>query len=340
MEWLYATAGTLLVVAAIVDAVAHTIALRGGGPAAKRLGSLLWRFILLSQNRPWFPRLAAAAGPIILLCTFLLWSLMLWGGWALIFSSDHSAIVNSTDGTAAGAWDRLYYAGFVLTTLGIGDYVPRGSLFQALSVIAAGMGFFLITLFVTYVLSVVSAVTFKRALAFDILSLARTPEQLVIRSWQDGRFRSLEQYFLNVSRDLVTLSQQHLAYPALHFFRSVDTTGSPGVAVAVLDEALTLIEHGVAPEHRPNPLLLRAVRDSIRQLADTVTSSDHHGLDAPPLPNFAALQAAGIPTISEDEFRQQLQGLAERRSMLNALLHYDGRSWASTRNNDNHPDRL
>ncbi len=330
MMWGFGLTGALLVSVALWDAIAHTIVLRGGGPIARRLGESIWRLVILTRHWRWFPRLAPMAGPFILLSAFLVWSLLLWIGWTLIFLADPQGIVKGATSAAASAWDRLYYSGFVLTTLGIGDYEPRSALFQILTVISAGMGFFSITLFVTYLLSVLNAVVFKRSLAFDILSLARTPEQLVIRAWQDGRFRSLEQYMLATSSDLVALSQKHLAYPTLHYFHTTDPKGSPGVAVTVLDEALTLLSYGVAEGHRPDRLLMRSVRESSLQLADTVTYGRGCAGEraAPPAPSLAALREAGVPTVSDGDFARDIETLAVRRAKFAALVHYEGRDWA------------
>lgn len=331
MAWLYFALGALLVLGALIDAVSHTIALRGGGPLARRLGNLLWQGVLRQQHRAWFGPLTTLAGPLILLLTFSLWSLLLWAGWSLIFLADHSGIVDSTTGQAAGVWDRIYYAGFAITTLGIGDYVPRTALYQILTAVAAGLGFFLITLFVTYLLSVLSAVVFKRSLALNVIGLAGTPERLVIDAWHSGRFRSLEQYCLSISKEWVTLSQQHLAYPALHFFRTRHRSGSPSVAAAVMDESLTLLEYGVAPEHRPDPLILRGVRHGIEQLADSVMVNLKRPPEPPPIPSLDALRAAGVPTVDDQAFREAVQNLENRRATLRGLLRYEGRDWDALR---------
>lgn len=329
MSWLLGALGALLVGGALIDAVLHTVALRGGGPLARRLGNLLWRAILQQRRMPWFDTLSALGGPIILLLTFLVWSLMLWIGWSLIFSADPTAIVKGATQLPADGVDRAYYAGFVITTLGIGDFEPRTELFQILSVLAAGMGFSLITLFVTYLLSVLAAVVFKRSLALDVLGLAESPEKLVIEAWRSDRFETLAQYYLNNGKDWVTLSQQHLAYPALHFFRTRHRSGSPSVAAALVDDSLTLLECAVAPDHRPNPLVLRSVRHGIGQLAESVASSAERQAPIPPAPSLAALRDAGVPTVDDATFEKALHELAERRATLHGLLHFEGRDWGA-----------
>lgn len=334
MSWLYATLGTVLVVGALLDAVIHTIALRGGGPLARRLGNGVWRAILALRHRRGFDTLSVMAGPGILLLTFALWSLMLWAGWSLIFLADPTGIVNGTTKVAANTVERIYYAGYVMTTLGIGDYVPKTAIYQILSGLAAGLGFALITLYVTYLLSVLSAVVSKRSLALDVLGLAASPEQLVIDAWNSGRFQSLEQYYLNISKEWVTLSQQHLAYPALHFFRTRHRTSSPSVAAALVDESLTLLQHGVAPEHRPNSLVLKGVRHGIQQLADTVASERREYGEVPRPPSLAALREAGVPVVDDRSFEQALAELAQRRATVCALLRYEGREWNAVRQAD------
>lgn len=326
MQWTYALPGAALITFTLLDAVVHTLALKGGGPLAGRVAEGLWIAFLRLRRVRGFGAMGHVAGPAILLAVFLLWALLLWTGWALLFMSHPDAVVNSNDGTRADFWERVYFAGFSITTLGIGDFVPQGPGFRALTVLAAGLGFFLITLFVTYLLAVVEAVTFKRTIAFDILSLGKSPQQLVINAWQASRFQSLETILQSLSRPLVELSQKHLAYRALHYFRSKPDEGSPAVAIAVLDEAITLIECGLQKEHQLDPLIVRTARQSIQQFCDTVAKRSNR--PPPPAPlDLSRLQQEGLPVVDAQTYSERLDTLAKRRTHLETVVVHDGRDW-------------
>ena len=114
--------GAALVLLAFVDAVMTTMtAGTGGGPLTSRLGRGLWRVLLrVSGGRS--SRLLSYAGALILLATVAVWVLLPWGGWTLmVFGSD--AVVDSTTGGPASVPATIYYAGFVVFTLGVGDFV-------------------------------------------------------------------------------------------------------------------------------------------------------------------------------------------------------------------------
>lgn len=323
MSILAAVLGGGLIALAAFDAILTTLSLAGGGPITNAVARGLWAAIPKATRRVAAGKLV---GPGILLAVFTVWALLFWGGWTLLFFAAPDAVVNSQSGAPADGWDRLYYAGYVLTTLGIGDYRPQGRLFQVLTPVAAGSGFFLITLAVTYVLSVLSAVLAKRQLAFSIFSLGRTPTEMMLRSWVHSGFESLADQIDELSKDVVMLAQQHLAYPVLHYFQTRDVRMAPTVALAVLDEALSVLEHGLDTAHRPDPTSLTRTRLAIELFTETVAPHLDTG-ESPPPPALGPLREAGVPLIDDAAFQRQLQELKPRRRRLARLLENEGWDW-------------
>lgn len=81
------------------------------------------------------------------------WLLLLWAGWTLVFSASPEAVLQDPEGVPADGWARAYFAGFSVFTLGVGDYVPNGPVWQLLTVVAVVSGLALTTMAITYLVS-------------------------------------------------------------------------------------------------------------------------------------------------------------------------------------------
>lgn len=70
------------------------------------------------------------------------WLFFIWVGLYLIFSWNPQAITNS-DGRIANGWERLYFTGYTISTLGIGNFKPTTPFFELLTSCFSFFGFFL-----------------------------------------------------------------------------------------------------------------------------------------------------------------------------------------------------
>ena len=211
--------GALLVLAAFTDAVVTTLAAgRGGGPLTSRID----RWVLTLLRAVGASRSTAVrpyAGMLVLLATVLLWVALLWTGWTLVFSSSDGAVVSSDDGSPASVAGRVYYAGFVVFTLGVGDLAPGGGAWQVLTALATFLGLFLITLSITYLVSVVSAAVSRRALARTVSVSGSTGVDIVrLHRSGDGLSEHFDSLTTSLCSQVLSTTQQHLAYPVLHSF--------------------------------------------------------------------------------------------------------------------------
>lgn len=75
--------------------------------------------------------------------------------------------------------DRFYFAGYTMFTLGNGDFAPKQGVWRILTTVTAASGMLFITLSVTYVLSVLDAVTQKRSFASDVSGLGSNGTEIV-----------------------------------------------------------------------------------------------------------------------------------------------------------------
>lgn len=325
---LFGVLGAAALLAVLLDVVKTTLVPRGAGFLSAPLVGLLWRAaIALHRRRPGH-RALSYAGAVIMLVTVGVWATLAWLGATLLFLADTEAVVRASTGVPADLWDRAYFAGYSLITLGIGDFRPAGVVPQLLTVVLSGFGFFLFTLSITYLLSVLSAVTHKRQVASYLAALGLTPQAIVLRSWRDGGCASLVEHRTTLMASIGQLTQQHLAYPALHYFHAGDPRAAFPPRLAALDEALALVEHGLEGcEDAARDLA--PLRDTI---ADFLASLEELYLDpssegAPPPPDLGALRAAGLPVRSEEAFTRLLARAGERRRLMRGLVRSDGWSW-------------
>ncbi len=316
MSTLLPILGLLLLGAASLDIIWSTLSLGGGGPVTRRLGAGLWR---LSGG-------AAFAGPLILAATAAAWVGLLWFGWTLVFTGAPLAVIESSTRQAADHWDRLFYAGYTVATLGLGDFIPQGALWQVLTVLAAFTGLVLITLGVTYYGGVLSAVAEEQQFAALIAALGEAPTAIVANAWNGRAFEGLDAVFVQLA-PLVTLhAQRHLAYPVIHYFRPTDAEVAIAVQTARLGEALVLLRYFVAEEARPAPAALGLLYRSLETLLHTLHPAFIGAPDeAPPLPDISRLRAAGIPLAEGASAPPEAH--AARRLML-GFVHESRFAWS------------
>jgi hypothetical protein len=123
------------------------------------------------------------------------------------------------------------------------------------------------------------------------------------------------------------VGQGHLAYPVLHVIHSRTRETALAPSAAVLDEAITLFA-GVCPEQRPDKIAFYPLRQAIAEFLTTLSEAHLEPEEDPPLaPSLEPLRAAGITTVSDEEFRLALETLVERRRMLLGLVRQEGWRW-------------
>lgn len=321
--------GLAIVLVAALDMVETTLILSGGGgPLTQRVINALWRYALdRHQRRPSRFFLARFVW-VLLLCMILLWSVMLLFGWTLVFAAGDTAVVDTNTNEAADFWSRLYYAGYSLITLGTGDFRPQGAVWQFTTIVAAASGFFIITLTITYLSPLVTAATQKRQLASMILGIGATPHDVLVQAWKDHDFNVLAPFLVSLVPMLYQHSQNHLSYPALHYFLSQKRRSADAISIAVLDESLTLLEYALPPERRPKVFPLKVVRHAVDDYLDKLKDVTIEPTEeAPPPPSLEPLRQAGIPVVDNAAFRASLSEVSQRRRLLLALVRSNGWEW-------------
>lgn len=114
--------------------------------------------------------------------------------------------------------ERLYAAGYTLTTLGVGDIVPTTALGRVLIVVCSASGLLTLTLAITYLVPVLNAVTARRVLAATLNALGGDPEQVRQRLWPGGDLKGTRATVEGLASDIRFVTQAHYSYPVMHFF--------------------------------------------------------------------------------------------------------------------------
>jgi hypothetical protein len=270
-------------------------------------------------------------GPVVLLSTVLVWVALLWGGWSAIFLADGGSVVDSHSRGPATTVQTIYFAGFTVFTLGIGDYVPSGGSWEIAATVASFSGLFLITLSITYLLSVITAVVSGRRFAASFHLYGDTGADVLLLYTADGRLDDgLADRLGSLAEEVVASAQQHLAYPVLHFFSHTDERSSTPRALAALDDALLLASAGLAPEGRPATAALLPLRRALDFYVETVGHDTVPTDSEPPTPDLTPLREAGLVVVDDAEFAEAAAGRRAQRTQMLRLLASDGRSWPVT----------
>lgn len=174
--------GSALVMVVFYDAIMTVLMPgRGAGPLSRFGMKAIWPAVLRLRGTV-LEGFLTRAGAVFLLVTVFLWVLGLWVGWTLVFVADSGAVVSSSTQLPADVWETAYFSGFTIFTLGTGDFVPAGDGWRITTALASFLGLFLVTLAITYLVSVVSAVVNRRSFAAAVHLLGDSGTQLVVRA--------------------------------------------------------------------------------------------------------------------------------------------------------------
>src|SRR4051794_6163285 len=327
MRWLLGVLGAGLLVYALIDLL-WTCFLEGGAPVTTRACSWLAKGLLRCQTRRRSRRLIAKAGLVSTIATVLVWGLSIWAGGTLIFCASPGALVESATGRPADVVERIYFVGYTIFTLGLGDYKPVGHFYEMVTALAAGSGFILFGLALAYLVPVVSAATAKRQLGVCIWALGKDPGDIIARTWNGADSAALNPHLVSLVPMLALLGESHLTYPVLHYFHSTKRSSSAAASVAALDEALTILECGLQQGCNLDVPSLGAAREAITEFLNTLAPAlIYPAADSPPKPSLQSLRDLGIPAVDDELFEASLSGLAERRRLLLALVRNEGWDW-------------
>lgn len=248
--------GALLVLLVLADVFLTVLfPASGRGPIRRPLSRWTWRLFAVVARRLPMPRrrhLLAYSGPVQVATTVLVWVVLLIVGWAMVFEPTLGGGVVAASGSTDIGWPTaLYFSGFSFTTLGNGDVVPVTATYRLLTVAEAAVGFSVVTLALTYFLSVYSAITARKTFASSLYARTYgtgTSARLLVGLAEDGELSGARERLSELAGFLTHTVETHRSYPVLRYFHfRQERYALPQMLLVALDAA-ALVSSGLDPD--------------------------------------------------------------------------------------------
>jgi hypothetical protein len=256
MNWstnfLLTTLGIVLLALVFYDIYSTILrATKHPGPFSEFINRGLWWLASRSTrklNRRLRHRILSSVGPLLMPFLIGFFILMLMTGFALIYLPQMESGFKVADETQHSLIFRaFYFSGITLLTIGYGDILPISGFARIVAVVEGASGIAIITLSITYLLTVYGALERKRAVALKFYHQARKGADIpgfLSNHFSRGRFYSLPEFLREVTHDLQELLESHIEHPVIHYFHPVEVyKGLPRALFFVLETVAILNAH-------------------------------------------------------------------------------------------------
>lgn len=226
----YTILGLSVLALVVYDVYATILHARArSGPIGETLNRTLWRVargVAFKLSRSRRHRLLNIVGPLLQPLFIILLIALLVLGFALIYYPRMpSNFTIHAEAANEPFMASLYFSGITLTTVGYGDIVPHTSGMRLTALFESASGFALISLAITYLITVYGALERKRAVAISFYHQAEEGANVaafIIHHFVAGRFYSLETTLRMATRDLQELLESHVEHPVIHYFHPIE----------------------------------------------------------------------------------------------------------------------
>jgi Ion channel len=231
MQTAFFTVLGLSVLALVVYDVYATIlhARARSGPIGETLNRTVWwlvRAVAFKLSRTRRHRLLNVIGPLLQPLLIILFIALLALGFGLIYYPRMPASFTvHAEAASSPFMAALYFSGTTLTTVGYGDIAPHTMGMRLTALFESASGFALISLAITYLIAIYSALERKRAVAISFYHQAEEGANVaafITHHFVAGRFYSLETTMRLATRDLQELLESHVEHPVIHYFHPVE----------------------------------------------------------------------------------------------------------------------
>jgi hypothetical protein len=247
---IFTTAGAALLVLVAYDVystVLHSSARYG--PVGEGLNRAVWRvarkiaFMLGRRRRH---KLLNAVGPALMPLLIVTYIVLLTLAFALVYVPHvPDNFVIAVGPKIDSAWlNAVYFSGCTLTTLGYGDIVPRTAALRFVALVEAASGFALISLAITYLLAVNTALEHKRTVALSLYHQAGEGADAagyIAHYFVDGKFHGLREALRTSTRDIQALLESHVEHSVINYFHPIEVYRSLPRILFLLLETCTVI---------------------------------------------------------------------------------------------------
>ncbi|MFD2516781.1 potassium channel family protein [Salinimicrobium flavum] len=238
METLQIILGLAIIIITFLDFFHTTLSGNGFGWISEWLNRTLNRLIIKNRSRSIYNY----SGVIHLLLTTFVWMALHFSGTYLIFTAGENMVINGTTFVPATYAERFYFTGYMLSTLGIGDFTPGNDTSRILVGILSFSGFILITTGLTYLLSVVSAVLSKKELSFYISTVGKDYEGLYHYFKKQDELEFLMSDSSDLRQQILKNASSYLSFPMVNYFLTKKRNSALILQLARLHEVLTVLQ--------------------------------------------------------------------------------------------------
>lgn len=302
-------AGAALCLLALADVFLTVLYARSGtGLLSPLLQKAVWNLfrVVAGCRRSLRDLVLSYAGPTAMVVTAATWFLLLIVGVALIvWPALGSGIQASQGQTPTSFATAFYYSGYGLTTLGTGDIVPRTDFFRSLMVLQAFTGFSVLTLTLTYFMSVYSALVRRNVLANALHQLSGgtgDAAMIVAGLGAAGSFAGARGALTSLAMQVLDLLESHHAYPVIHYFRLRDTRYALARVTLLTMDTSSIVRTALGKDH-----------------ADVATSGALQMLSGSGLALLRTVGATFLPARAEDQCGAAEDGAWHQRRFRAAL---------------------
>jgi hypothetical protein len=218
------------------------------GPIGEGLNRAVWRVarkVAFRLGRRRRHKLLNAVGPALMPLLITTYIVLLTLAFALVYLPHVPDNFTITGPKADAPWlNAVYFSGCTLTTLGYGDIVPSTGGLRFVALIEAASGFALISLAITYLLAVNTALEHKRTVALSLYHQAGEGADAagyIVHHFVDGRFYGLRDALRTSTRDLQALLESHVEHPVINYFHPVEVYRSLPRILFILLETCSII---------------------------------------------------------------------------------------------------
>jgi hypothetical protein len=246
---IYTTAGaTLLLLVAydVYSTVLHSSARYG--PIGEGLNRAVWRVarkVAFGLGRRRRHKLLNAVGPALMPLLITTYIVLLTLAFALLYLPHVPDNFTISGPKGDAPWlNAIYFSGCTLTTLGYGDIVPSTGGLRFLALVEAASGFALISLAITYLLAVNTALEHKRTVALSLYHQAGEGADAagyIAHYFVEGKFHGLREALRTSTRDIQALLESHVEHPVINYFHPVEVYRSLPRILFILLETCTVI---------------------------------------------------------------------------------------------------
>ncbi|MBD0355316.1 MAG: two pore domain potassium channel family protein, partial [Rubrobacteraceae bacterium] len=228
MEWLLVAVGVFLILVGLLDVFFTVLHYDGYGFLSSRLYNKLFsavRFLTRPLPRRYRALGLSMAAPLMVPVTITVWIFLVSLGYALIYYAGMGGRTFSFSdaGLEPSFMEALYFSGVAVSTLGFGDITPTSSLYQAIVVSEALVGFGILTLAISYIIGVYEVLQRLGVLAAGLHHQAQdtdNPWTILAPHFQGSKPVALESHLMELHRGLVEVYEGMRRYPIVYYYHS------------------------------------------------------------------------------------------------------------------------